>query len=175
MKNKNFFIFLIALIVLAGCTGAKDALQGKKRSDGSDEFLIEKKNPLTKPPDYNELPVPISEENSYTENDESEDIEILLKKNKTNSNSSEQKNNNLEQSIIDKEQELVTEELKNSGKPDDIAKKISIGKMNKFKEENSLLTQAWVMEPKKKVHDVLKELSIADLKIKEFYRIKIGE
>ena len=81
----------------------------------------------------------------------------------------------IDQSIIDKEQELVAEELKNSGKPDDIAKKISLGKMNKFKEENALLTQAWVMEPKKKVKDVLKELSIADLKIKEFYRIKIGE
>ena len=77
--------------------------------------------------------------------------------------------------IIEKEQQLVTEELKNSGKPEDIAKKISLGKMNKFKEENALLTQAWVMEPKKKVQDVLKELSIADLKIKEFYRIKIGE
>jgi len=81
----------------------------------------------------------------------------------------------IDQSIIEKEQELVAEELKNSGKPDDIAKKISLGKMNKFKEENSLLTQAWVMEPKKKVQDVLKELSIADLKIREFYRIKIGE
>ena len=81
----------------------------------------------------------------------------------------------IDQAIINKEQELVTEELKNSGKPDDIAKKISSGKMNKFKEENSLLTQAWVMEPKKKVQDVLKELSVADLKIKEFYRIKIGE
>jgi len=81
----------------------------------------------------------------------------------------------IDQSIIDKEQELVTEELKNSGKPEDIAKKISIGKMNKFKQENALLSQAWVMEPKKKVQDVLKELSIADLKVKEFYRIKIGE
>ena len=81
----------------------------------------------------------------------------------------------IDKSIIDKEQELITEELKNSGKPEDIAKKISLGKMNKFKEENALLTQAWVMEPKKKVKDVLKELSIADLKIKEFYRIKIGE
>ena len=81
----------------------------------------------------------------------------------------------IDQAIIDKEQELVTEELKNSGKPDDIAKKISLGKMNKFKEENALLTQAWVMEPKKKVQDVLKELSVTDLKIKEFYRIKIGE
>ena len=81
----------------------------------------------------------------------------------------------IDQSIIDKEQELVTEELKSSGKPEDIAKKISMGKMNKFKEENALLTQAWVMEPKKKVQDVLKELSISDLKVKEFYRIKIGE
>ena len=81
----------------------------------------------------------------------------------------------IDQSVIDKEQELVTEELKNSGKPDDIAKKISLGKMNKFKEENALLTQAWVMEPKKKVQDVLKELAINDLKIKEFSRIKIGE
>ena len=70
---------------------------------------------------------------------------------------------------------LVTEELKNLGKPDDIAKKISLGKMNKFKEENSLLTQAWVMEPKKKVQDILKELAVNDLKIKEFSRIKIGE
>ena len=81
----------------------------------------------------------------------------------------------IDQAILDKEQELVTEELKNSGKPDDIAKKISLGKMNKFKEENALMTQAWVMEPKKKVQDIVKELSIADLKIKEFFRIKIGE
>jgi elongation factor Ts len=81
----------------------------------------------------------------------------------------------IEQSIIDKELELVTEELKNSGKPEDIAKKISMGKMTKFKEENALMTQAWVMEPKKKVQDIVEELSVSDLKIKEFYRIKIGE
>ena len=81
----------------------------------------------------------------------------------------------IEQSVIDKELELVTEELKNSGKPEDIAKKISIGKMKKFKEDNALMTQAWVMEPKIKVQDIIKELLITDLKIKEFYRIKIGE
>ena len=83
--------------------------------------------------------------------------------------------NSIDKSIINKEQELVSQELKNLGKPDDIAKKISLGKMNKFKEENALLTQAWVMEPKKKVQDILKELSISDLKIKEFVRFKIGE
>lgn len=79
------------------------------------------------------------------------------------------------QSIIDKEQELVSEELKNSGKPDEIVKKISLGKINKFKEDNSLLSQPWVMEPKKKVKDILKELNISDLKINDFFRLKIGE
>ena len=77
--------------------------------------------------------------------------------------------------FIPKEITLISEELKNTGKPADIVKKISLGKINKFKEENSLLSQAWVMEPKKKVQDILKELSINDLKIKDFYRLKIGE
>ena len=83
--------------------------------------------------------------------------------------------NLIDKDILEKEHELVTEELKNMGKPDAIAKKISLGKMNKFKEENALLTQSWVMEPKKKVQDVLKDLAINDLRIKEFSRIKIGE
>lgn len=77
--------------------------------------------------------------------------------------------------IIKKEEDLVFEELKNSGKPEEIIKKISLGKMNKFKEENSLLTQSWVMEPKKKVNEIISELKIPDLKIVEFFRIKIGE
>jgi len=83
--------------------------------------------------------------------------------------------NGINRDILDKEVSLISEELKNTGKPDDIIKKIRIGKINKFKEENALLTQPWVMEPKKKVKEVLKELSINDLKIKDFYRLKIGE
>ena len=81
----------------------------------------------------------------------------------------------IDKKILDKEVNLISEELKNTGKSKDIVKKISIGKINKFKEDNALLTQAWVMEQKKKVKDILKELSIADLKIKDFYRLKIGE
>ena len=81
----------------------------------------------------------------------------------------------IEKDVLQKELVLVTEELKNSGKPDEIVQKISLGKMNKFKEENALLTQAWVMEPKKKVQDILKDLNISDLKINAFYRLKIGE
>tara|TARA_S200000501_G_C20744032_1_gene708658 strand:+ start:304 stop:1158 length:855 start_codon:yes stop_codon:yes gene_type:complete len=81
----------------------------------------------------------------------------------------------LEKSDIEKEKVLIKEELKNSGKPNEIIEKISMGKINKFKEENSLISQAWVMEPKKKVKDIMFELKISDLKIKEFYRLKIGE
>jgi len=81
----------------------------------------------------------------------------------------------IDKDILDKETTLISEELKNTGKPEDIIKKISLGKINKFKEENSLLSQPWVMEPKKKVHDIIKELNISDFKIKDFYRLKIGE
>ncbi len=58
--------------------------------------------------------------------------------------------NKIDKDILDKEESLISEELKNTGKPDEIVKKISIGKINKFKEENGLLTQPWVMEPKKR-------------------------
>ena len=81
----------------------------------------------------------------------------------------------IQKDILEKEQELITEELKNSGKPEEIAKKISLGKLKKFKDDNSLMTQYWVMEPKKKVKDILSEMNIPSLKIKEFTRIKIGE
>ena len=83
--------------------------------------------------------------------------------------------NDIEKNILEKEIKLISEELKNTGKSDDIIKKISTGKINKFKEDNALLTQPWVMEPKKKVHDIIKELNIKDLKIRDFYRLKIGE
>ena len=83
--------------------------------------------------------------------------------------------NEINQELIDKEVNLIAEELKNSGKPEEIAKKISIGKINKFKEENSLMTQNWVMEQKMKVKDILTSLENKDLSINEFIRLKIGE
>ena len=81
----------------------------------------------------------------------------------------------IDQDVLKKEEQLINEELKNLGKPEDIVKKISIGKIKKFKEDNSLLNQQWVMEPKKKVKDIIKELNIDRLKINDFLRIKIGE
>ena len=58
---------------------------------------------------------------------------------------------------------------------EEIAEKISLGKINKFKEDNSLLTQDWVMDPKLKVKDVLAKVDSKNLNIKDFIRIKIGE
>ena len=83
--------------------------------------------------------------------------------------------NEINQELIDKETGLIAEELKNSGKSDEIVKKISLGKINKFKDENSLMTQDWVMDPKIKVKDVIKNLEISNLNINEFVRLKIGE
>ena len=77
--------------------------------------------------------------------------------------------------VIEKEKEIIKEELKNLGKPAEIVEKISLGKINKFKEDNSLLTQDWVMDPKLKVKDVLSKVDAKTLKIKDFVRIKIGE
>ena len=83
--------------------------------------------------------------------------------------------NEIDQELIDKEVDLISEELKNSGKPEEIAKKISLGKINKFKDENSLMTQDWVMDPKIKVKDVVNNLEISNLNINQFVRLKIGE
>ncbi len=83
--------------------------------------------------------------------------------------------NNIDQNIINKEVDLIAEELKKSGKSEEIAKKISLGKINKFKDENSLMTQDWVMDPKMKVKDIIENLKISNLSINDFIRLKIGE
>ena len=82
----------------------------------------------------------------------------------------------IDKSIVDKELEIIKEEIKNSGKPSEIAEKISKGKINNFLNENSLLNQIWIMDPKKKVSEILKECSVdKKLKILEFVRYKVGE
>ena len=106
MKFKKIIIFLSTLLFLVSCSGAKDALQGKKRSDNSDEFLVEKKNPLTVPPDIDELPVPLDQDDQeQTENQENVDIKKVLKidENKdTNVESNNENQNSLEKTILEK-------------------------------------------------------------------------
>ena len=103
MKFKKIIILLSSLLFLMSCTNAKDALQGKKRSDNSDEFLVEKKNPLTVPPDIDKLPVPLDQEEAQT--DDQEDIKKVLKidENKdTNVESNNENQNSLEKTILEK-------------------------------------------------------------------------
>ncbi len=82
----------------------------------------------------------------------------------------------LDKSILNKEKEIITEELKNSGKDIKIIDKIASGKLKKFISDNTLLNQEWIMEPKKKVKDIIKEVAGKDkLIVKNFIRYKVGE
>ena len=82
----------------------------------------------------------------------------------------------LDQNILKKEKEIITEELKNTGKDTKIVEKIAIGKLNKFVADNTLLNQDWIMEPKKKVKDVINEVAGKDkIQIEKFIRFKVGE
>ncbi len=82
----------------------------------------------------------------------------------------------LDQTILNKEKEIITEELENSGKDSKIVAKIAEGKLNKFINDNTLLNQEWIIEPKKKVKEVLKEAGGKDkIEVKKFIRFKVGE
>tara|TARA_B100001057_G_scaffold360738_1_gene363089 strand:+ start:504 stop:1370 length:867 start_codon:yes stop_codon:yes gene_type:complete len=83
---------------------------------------------------------------------------------------------NIDKITVNKELEIIKAEIINTGKPKEIAEKISKGKILKFLNDNSLLNQMWIMDPKKKVSDVLKENSPdKPLKILDFVRYKVGE
>ena len=82
----------------------------------------------------------------------------------------------LDENLLKKEKEIITEELKSSGKDKKIIDKIAIGKLNKYISDNTLLNQEWIIEPKKKVKDVLKEVASGNkIEIKKFVRFKVGE
>ena len=84
--------------------------------------------------------------------------------------------NDIDKTIVDKELEIIKAEIINSGKPPQMAEKISNGKITKFLNDNSLLNQIWIMDPKKKVSDILKENSSEkELKVLNFIRYKVGE
>ena len=83
---------------------------------------------------------------------------------------------NISKATVDKELEIIKAEIRNSGKPANMVEKISKGKITKYLNDNSLLNQPWIMDPKKKVKDVIKENSLnQDLKVVDFIRYKVGE
>ena len=105
MKYKKVIIQLLSLVFLYSCSGLSDVLEGKKRSENSDEFLVEKKNPLTVPPDMNELPVPFDQEEQKNNEEDSDAIKKVLQIDQTQKSIDESSNGdqkNLEQSILEK-------------------------------------------------------------------------
>ena len=91
IKKINIIIVIFLAFFLYSCQGAKEAFESKKRSDQSDEFLVEKKNPLTMPPDFEKLPTPGDEEVVLEKVVNSSEIKDLLKINEnTEENNSDQ-------------------------------------------------------------------------------------
>ena len=105
--NKFFKIskLLILLLFIYSCGSVGEALQGKKRSDQGDEFLIDKKNPLAMPPDFDKLPKP-GEANLKSSKDIESDqsnIENLLKNSEIEEeDSSLEQSTSIESSILKK-------------------------------------------------------------------------
>jgi len=82
----------------------------------------------------------------------------------------------IKKEILDKEFEIIKEELKNSGKKTEMIDKIATGKIKKFISDNTLLNQIWIMDTKMKVSQVLKNYSEKEeIKVIDFVRFKVGE
>ena len=79
IKNKlNILIIILFSVLLYACESAKNAIEGKKRSEQSDEFLVEKKNPLAMPPDFEKLPTPGNQEVSPETFSDNNELKVLL-------------------------------------------------------------------------------------------------
>ncbi len=97
---KKFFIYIFILGYLTACESAREGFTLKKR-DNSDEFLVEKKNPLVMPPEYGSLPSP-NDFQKQTNDDDTEDFEKIIVNSKTKKNNNKVKNTNIEKSVLEK-------------------------------------------------------------------------
>ncbi|MCV6603893.1 MAG: translation elongation factor Ts, partial [Porticoccaceae bacterium] len=78
----------------------------------------------------------------------------------------------LPQEVLDKEKEIFTAQARESGKPEEIIEKMIVGRMNKFKAENSLVEQPFVKDPDVKVG---KLVANAGGEVASFTRYEVGE
>lgn len=77
-KIIKILTLFFTLIFVYSCGSAQEALVGKKRSEQGDEFLINKKNPLSMPPDFDKLPEPGKEASNIKNEEEDTKIKNLL-------------------------------------------------------------------------------------------------
>ena len=101
MKYLRIFILINSFLLFYSCGTIKEGFTNQKKNS-SDEFLVEKKDPLVMPPDYNELPIPVMQE-SQIKGDKS--IKNLLTENDNenlNSNQDIDPDKDLEESLLEK-------------------------------------------------------------------------
>ena len=98
--NKIFKIFLslVFLVTVSSCGTVKEAFTNQKKNS-SDEFLVEKKAPLTMPPDYNELPKP---KEKFEEDKATNSIKDFIKGEEVNENDISNENLDLEETLLKK-------------------------------------------------------------------------
>jgi elongation factor Ts len=84
----------------------------------------------------------------------------------------------LDPDVIETEKNIIKEQLKESGKPDDIVEKMLSGKMNKFFEEVVLLNQKYVIDPSVTITKLLEDTGNANsskISINSFIRYELGQ
>ena len=101
--NKIKFFLIAIIFLLNSCQGVKDALEGKRRSKSGDEFLIEKKNPLALPPNFEDLPEPIdtTEVNKTSESENEDDLQKIIAQSEDSSNQEINTSESLEGLILE--------------------------------------------------------------------------
>ena len=97
---KRFIIYLFLLSFLSACEAAREGFTLKKK-DNSDEFLVEKKNPLVMPPNYDDLPKP-EDFQSGEENTKDDEFEKIINNTKNTNTKSTKERTSIEESVIDK-------------------------------------------------------------------------
>ena len=102
---KKFILLILIFAYLQGCSSVTEGFKLKKGNTG-DEFLVEKKNPLVLPPNFNELPEPGKSRISETTNQDSFEGKIL----NTNTENKNQKENTTPNST----EELILKNIKNN-------------------------------------------------------------
>ena len=101
--NKIKFFLIATIFLLNSCQGVKDALEGKRRSKSGDEFLVEKKNPLTIPPNFEDLPEPVdsTKENNASETENEDDLQKIIDQTEDSSNQEINNSGSLEGLILE--------------------------------------------------------------------------
>ncbi len=80
----------------------------------------------------------------------------------------------LDPALVEREKQVLTEQARESGKPDNVIEKMIVGRLNKFFQEVCLLKQAFVINPDLSVEKAVKEAG-ADIEVVGFARVEVGE